>query len=173
MIFVLQEKIEPEVGQAFVEAVNKAEPTEVINIYLNSAGGNIFTMQMILSIINSDPHERFILIGLGDIQSAAFELFFRAKCTKSLLLGTVGMFHRSYAGMDITSSGRPKTADGRSIVEWLKITEGYDLDFMQNCVNFTTEEIEKYMNDEDVYFMPSRMEELLEGNLKLLNSPSY
>ena len=62
-------------------------------IYLNSNGGSSMHKDAILDIINVNS-KLFKLVGYGRLCSAAFDLFFSAKCDRKLVDGTLKHWRR-------------------------------------------------------------------------------
>lgn len=128
--------------------------TEECTIVINSAGGKSTLATVILDIINSHS-EKITLISAG-VYSAAFYIFFYAKCKKKIIYGSLGMHHKCYLkDVFINEKGKPKYQEDICQIENLKSTKS---NYLENFM--TDEEKVLFDNDDDVYFTFNRMKEL-------------
>ncbi len=128
--------------------------SEEWTIVINSGGGKSTLATMILSIINSNS-DKITFISAG-CYSAAFYIFFFAKCKRKIIHGSLGMHHREYLkGNYINDKGKPKYNDDICQIENLKSVRD---NFLKKVM--TKKEKVIYNNDDDVYFTFKRMTEI-------------
>lgn len=151
--FQLEGRIDESLVTRFMEFCN-SNISEECTIVINSAGGKNILAIMILDIINSHS-EKMTLISAG-VYSAAFYIFFYAKCKRKIIYGSLGMHHKGYLkDVYINESGKPKYQEDICQIENLKSIKGNYLEkFM------TKKEKLLYNNDDDVYFTFNRMKEI-------------
>ena len=107
-----------------------------------------------IDIINTHA-EKITLISAG-IYSAAFYIFFFAKCRRKIIYGSIGMHHREYLkDIYINEKGKPKYQEDICQIENLKCVRN---NFLEKAM--TKKEKFLYNNDDDVYFTFNRMKEL-------------
>lgn len=92
-------------------------------VFLRSSGGCIEVAEAIEAILN-EYAKTTLLIGYGYLESAAFSIFFRSKCPKSILPNCHGAYHQSKIRLHITSDGRPYNDED----DFMKIKVSKDLD---------------------------------------------
>ena len=143
--------------EKFVDAVNS--PDEIVNIFLYSEGGHVSVMEVMINIINQYP-ERFRLVGYSDLCSCAFEMYMRVKCQKSLVPGTIGMYHQTLS--DITMNDRMKPVYAIDKANMHKKKNHFlptTVEFMNQC-EFTDKEKKRVKKGHDVYFQYDRFKEI-------------
>lgn len=132
-----------------------ANTEEKINIILHSNGGASDLTRILVNLINSNP-ENFVLTSVK-IYSAAFFLFYSAKCEKQIVKNTIGCYHKAYiTNIDLDVSKEPVWAEHKCLVKNLDTRDisPIPLDFM------TRQEINKFKKGKDVFFTFNRMKEI-------------
>jgi hypothetical protein len=167
MILSLRGSINEEMLDKVINAYNNISEKERLTIYLNSTGGNVSISDTITNIINQNSTKTF-LIAYGTIYSSAFKLFFEADCPKSLAPTCIGMFHQSTMPIVMNENFKPSFAEDHCFNKLL--TNFCKPETIRFCeyLEFTAKELQKIKRDEDVYFLPDRLQEFLSINLKSL-----
>jgi hypothetical protein len=131
-----------------------------ITILLNSAGGEVPAMDALLSLINKRANS-ITLLAYGEVSSAAFFLFFNAKCKKDIIGDCLGMFHLSYGSYDIDSRGRPVfKPDKASMLRSKNFTHNRTIELCKS-LSMTRSQISKIEKGDDVWFQPDRLKQFL------------
>lgn len=167
MILNLTKTVNDEMFTDLCRAVDDCIQKETsLRIYLNSPGGSVDSMIAIIDLIN-ECHEAIELIGYGSLSSAAFNIFFAAKCKKQLLPYTEGMAHLPSSELRIDARGKVIGDDG--MLACLKSVKDLKNLFFKlfKELNFTPEELKLINDGKDVYFNHKQMLELLNGKRKL------
>lgn len=143
--------------EKFFEAVNS--PDEIISIYILSDGGTVAVMESMLHVISLDP-KRFNIVGYSELDSCGFEFYLRAQCSKTLLPGTIGMYHQTVTDICLNDKGKASYYDGQA---YLKRKKGFFypemIKFIDDC-EMTDKEKKKIKNGDDVYFQYDRFKEI-------------
>lgn len=151
--FQLEGRIDETLVTKFMEFCNM-NLSEECTIVINSGGGKSTLAKVILCIINENS-EKITLISAG-CYSAAFYIFFFAKCKKKIVYGSLGMHHMEYlSDVCINEKGKPKYGEDICQIENLKSIRD---NFLKNSM--TKKEKSIYNNNDDVYFSFNRMKEL-------------
>ena len=140
--------------EKFIEDWNNSGNT-FKDIYIDSEGGLYSIFQIILDIINSTP-SKCHLIACGELQSAAFEMFYLAKCRKKITPFTFGMYHLATDEIETDEKGKPKSGYAKAKLDNLKATQKFTISFCRK-IGMNTSEIKKMKNGEDVYFQADRL----------------
>ena len=108
MNIVIRGELKPKISEQFLYQLNDVEEGEEINIYIDSVGGLCYVAEAIQFAIDElvEKKRKVTLIGMGNILSAAFTLFFNAKGNKKVTPGTVGMIHMSSARLELNEDGK-------------------------------------------------------------------
>lgn len=154
--FIIQENFSQELAEKFTAFVNENEGQ--ITVYLSSDGGEIVPSQMIEATINDDS-SRFKLVALGCISSCAFWLFFSAKCQKTMMPDTAGIYHLAGFHCRVMSNGKLGTGVEKLALKSIKETHPDELEFCKE-IGMNGKEIRSFSKGEDVFFTPKRMSEL-------------
>lgn len=164
MILNLNRDVDDRMFNILTEAVSTCiEKNDPLRIYLRSNGGDLSTCTAIVSLIN-ECKEFIELIGYGELYSAGFIIFFEAECEKSILANTVGMIHYPYSSVLTDARGKNKKDE---IVHLNQLKESKkDFDRFLKSIDFTEKEYNEVLTGGDVYFLYSRMKELLNGKRK-------
>lgn len=151
--FQLEGTINEELLTKFMDFCNN-NLSEDCTIVINSGGGKCNISTVILNIINAHS-DKITLVSAG-VYSAAFYIFYFAKCKRKIVYGSLGMHHKDYINdISINPSGTPKFKEDVCQVENIKsIGDRFTNKFLSK------EEKEKYKKSEDVYFTFKRMTEI-------------
>lgn len=125
------------------------------DIYIDCEGGLYSVFQVMLDIINSTP-SKCQLIACGELHSAAFEMFYLAKCRKKIIPFTFGMYHLATDEIETDEKGKPKSGQAQAKLDNLKATKKFTLSFCQK-IGMNASEIKRIKNGEDVYFQTDRL----------------
>jgi len=159
MTINLSGRIEDELFNQFLQGKNSLMEGEILDIYLNTDGGKVETLEAMLFEINRVP-EKYRIIGYGHLFSCGFELFFRAKCERALCGNVVGMYHLGGADITLSETGFPTYTAGVAQKEYLKRLLPETISLCEK-LNFTKAEIKKIRACHDLYFQADRMQEFL------------
>lgn len=97
-------KFNDDLVEAFVSFLNDHSGPK--HLLIDSIGGNLDAMHLILSIVNDDPSQ-YKITAYGTVASAAFDFLLLANCRKTILHSAIGIIHLS--GRDL------HTRDSRNI----------------------------------------------------------
>lgn len=151
--FQLEGIINEELLTRFLDCCNN-NPDEEITVYINSNGGKTLLCTIITDIINHNS-DRFTLVSCGSY-SAAFDLFYHAKCKKKIVNQSMGMQHKEFLrDISINSDGKyVYTSDKYENKNNKTLDDSYIKEFM------TKKEQKKYKKGDDIYFTFKRMKEI-------------
>lgn len=126
-----------------------------VTIFISSGGGASAAAQILVSLINAEP-ERFRVIAVEHIQSAAFRFFFDVECDKCILKDCIGMYHMSRQEMDIGFDGQPFFQLDKFL---LKNYPDFMKEDLQWCdrLGMTAAQIEEIAKGNNVYFTPDQL----------------
>lgn len=143
----------------FIDEYNKCNIYEPITIYINSPGGYVSHAAVIQDIIDSSLNVTFIAV--GEIFSAAFNLFFFSKCKNKIILPeTIGMIHFCWSTFNLDETGKPSSDYDKFIITDMKANKNKTLEKLQT-LGLNTKELTKVKNSKDCYFTTERLKELL------------
>lgn len=97
-------KIDEVLLNKFIEFMNQI-PEEEITFIINSTGGKESISKFILNVLNENK-DRSTLISLG-MYSAAFYIFYNAKCKRKITYGSPAMWHLCSSEMRMMSNKKP------------------------------------------------------------------
>ena len=156
-IILDEEDFEKAMLEKITEAYNKTE--DVITMYLNSRGGRVSVLKVLLHLVNSNP-ERFYLVGFHNLSSCAFEFYMKAKCKKEILEGTIGMYHLGNTDITFTDRMKPAYDSDIAVIERKKKYHLPEIiQLMKDC-EFTKSEQKKIKAGKNLYFQFNRMKEM-------------
>lgn len=148
--FAITKVIDKDFLPDFFDFINQDGP---LTILIESVGGSYSAARLIVNILNTNA-DRITLIG-ATCYSAAFQIFYTAKCKKWLIQGAMGMIHLPYTRVDIDTRKKPVFTEGEYILKNDQfITAEYVKEFM------TKSELRRYKSGKDVYFVFDRMREI-------------
>lgn len=127
---------------------------EDCTVVINSSGGKNNLATVILDIINSNT-SKFTLVSAG-CYSAAFYIFYSAKCKRKIIKGSIGMYHKSFAkDINVDSDSKPVYYEDKCLIDNFK---DIDNSFILNLL--TPKEKKLFQKNDDVYFTFKRMTEI-------------
>lgn len=150
--------------ELIADGIRSLEKEEYINIYIFSNGGSISVSMAILHLINKN-RDKVHLYG-GSLNSAGFDLFFKAKCSRTLLPFVDGMYHQTKIIIEINEDGRPTYFIGEHNKKWIQSFHAETLR-VANTLGFTPAEIKKLKKGDELYFMEDRLKDFLIRSKKL------
>ena len=151
--FQLEGTINEELTTKFMDFCNN-NLSEDCTVVINSGGGKSTLATVILDIINSNV-DKFTLVSAG-AYSAAFYIFFFAKCKRKIINGSLGMHHKEYL-KDIYINSDKKaiySTDKCQIKNLKNIDDSWAKGFL------TKRERKGYDKSYDVYFTFKRMKKI-------------
>lgn len=160
---IINERIDDELLSRIAQFYNDLGD-DYAKIYLSSSGGYSATAEAIIDIINRNSF-RTEVIGFSDLFSCGFEIFFSVKCQKRLLSSAIGMYHQSILTVEMNESWMPIESD-RKKKEYITVYTAKKTAYFLENIGLSIEEKKAVKKGKDVYFMPDRMNELLEFSLE-------
>lgn len=158
----ITEAISPEAFGKVIKAYNDLKLEETIDIYLNTSGGDPESGDAIVDVINNNANVTN-LIAYGKICSAGFDLYFKARCPKRLLDGTIGMAHLARVEMEnFTVNDSKEKVQAGFYKNWWNEDKKKRLKFYED-LGMEKKELLKIKKGGDVYFSNNRLLELLNG----------
>jgi len=162
MVIDISGTIDQDAFGNIIKAYNNLPNDEGLNIYINSSGGDPDFGDSIIDVINNNK-EQTTLIAYGKICSAAFDLFYKAKCSKRLLDGVIGMAHLARVEMEnFTVTDSKETIEAGIYKKWWAEDKKKRLKFYED-LGLDRKELQKIKQRGDVYFQYNRLLELLNG----------
>lgn len=155
-IFQIKGKLDFDLLDRFTECVNQEH--EKITIYLNCTGGSANVYEIMNDIINKNP-DRFELIAMNGILSAAFMLFFKATCSKRIMMNTIGMIHQGNQEFTLNDNLKPTYTIDVAWKKRMKKEHLQGIEFVKS-IGLNKKELKKYKRGDDVYFQYERLVEL-------------
>jgi len=145
----------------FIKDWNESEKTtqKKKDIYINSEGGYVAVFQTIQTMINGCP-DKCTLTAVGEIHSAAFELFYSVKCIRKILPFTFGMYHFGYDEIAIDEKGKAKEDYGKARMDNLKLMKTHTINLCRK-LGMNAKEIRDITSGKDVYFQQDRLNHFL------------
>ena len=158
---IIDEKVEREMADKFVEFFNAVPPQEEKVIYFSTVGGDLKYRDIIIDLINRNS-ENLTLVAVDYIASAGFTIFIEAKCKKELTDLTQGMFHMSKSEVYLdenysVSSSRYESKLFSKHIDTLKSKSLKTINELQ----FTKKERKRALAGKDVVFSYERMLEFI------------
>jgi len=150
--------------EVIAEGIRSLEKEEYLNIYLFSNGGSISVSMAILHLINENKD--IVHLWGGSLNSAGFDLFFKAKCSRKLLPFVDGMYHQTKISVEINEDGKPTYFVGEHNVKWIKSFHKETLR-VATVLGFTPQEIKRLKKGDELYFMEDRIKEFFSRSRKL------
>lgn len=167
MLYKVPHNINDESVLSLMNVVNELQPYEELNVYLKGDGGETSCAEAMIDILNNLALTNAVtLTAYESINSCHFSIFFETKCyNKVLLPSTKGLMHKCAWTVELMSGGKP--INEPFIKFKMAFMENVDcITPINKLVKFNSDELKRLKNNEDVWFLPSRMKELLEYNLK-------
>lgn len=158
MIVNLQGEINSDMVKDLIDFYNQGYDDN--EIYLNSQGGNLSDMVIMIDMINKRKKET-VLIGYEQLSSAAFILFYSVECKISIIGDCFGMFHQAYSAFNLNSDGDIKREVDKFHLSLMAIMQDGLNNIIKN-LRLSKSEVAKFKKGEDVYFTPQRLVEFTE-----------
>lgn len=159
MNFLLFGEFNEDLLNRFVQFVNTNKGIEK-NIYLDSNGGKVFVMEIILDIINRNPDE-FKIFAVEEIGSSAFILFLHVKCKRKLGMLTRGMYHLTSREIRLNSNGKGTYHHDEFQLKTPKLAYQRDLKIATK-LGLTKDEMKRFKKGEEIYFDVNRIKQFLD-----------
>jgi ATP-dependent protease ClpP protease subunit len=161
MILHINEDITPAVMDKLAEALNKLEQQEPLLIYFSSNGGDTYSAEAIIDIINAYA-DRIVLTAYGDLHSAGFNIFFRCNCQRQLLPKVNSIVHLTRITTTfIGNKDNWEKLDSKNTIEFAEKAKETFLQFIKG-LGFTKKEISTVAKGEDLYLDYERLTQLLQ-----------
>lgn len=141
-------------NEFYYDFANKLRQPHV-TIFISSGGGVSAAAQILVSLINAEP-ERFRVIAVDHIQSAAFRFFFEVECDKCILKDCIGMYHMSRQEMDMGFDGQPFFQLDKFLLKNYPDFMKEDLQWCES-IGMNAQEIEQIAKGDNVYFSPEQL----------------
>lgn len=145
-------------NEFYYDSVNKLRQPHV-TIFISSGGGSGAASEILISLINSEP-ERFRVIAVDHIQSAAFRFFFEVECDKCILRDCIGMYHISRQEMEMGFNSQPYFQVDKFLLKNYPDFMKRDLEWCDR-LGMTAAQIEEIAKGNNVYFTPEQMQEFI------------
>lgn len=149
-----------DVDRTMVEQVMEvyASHEEEYVFYLTTEGGDDYLGDIIIDLFNL--HEQCTtLIIAGTVQSKGFDIFFKSKCHRSIMVNTFGMAHKLC--IDVQYNGNGPIGEFNQFMSTLLIDDDKKSYEFYKDLGLTKEELDKFAEGKDVLFDYNRMKELL------------
>lgn len=156
MIFSLEGYINNDTVGRLVACYNAMEIADIdhLEIYMDSEGGDVGAMECLISMINT--HSAMTeLIAYNKMYSAAFYLFYRVKCKRRILPGTLGMCHEIRVSVEISKNGKGYYERDKSVAKWMS-KEVWVTKLLKE-LKITQQELDRIASNEEVYFRYPRL----------------
>lgn len=165
MFYKLEGNISDSTLDSLIMAVNELQPLETFDLYIRGTGGELGVADAIVSILNKVSMTNTLNVyGFEYLMSSHFHIFFKVKAHNKILAShTYGMIHKGSWKAELLEGGNIRR-DDYDIFMKDYCTSADTLKELNKHVKFSTEEIKKFKNNQDVYIMPNRMDEMLEYN---------
>lgn len=160
MILYLEEEITRETVDKLIAALKEAGDQGELDIYFASNGGARYLSDVIVDIINAHWN-KITLIAHSDLQSAAFEVFFKSKCPRRVMPQAIGMYHQSYADFTLNCSKKIVSESDRLVLKGMNTVALQEMSGLLSSLGATEKEIRKFKRGDDVWFDSSRLQEML------------
>lgn len=151
----------------FINDFNRLDPQKQITVYLNSEGGGLVEMYMIKDILErcNKPIE---LVAMGNVMSAAFDLFFEVNVSKKRIISpTIGMTHQAECTVKIKADGKLHDCFYETLNHVVSLDNKKHFKMLKQ-LGLTEAELKLYNNGEDIYFPTERLNQFLK-NAKIKN----
>ena len=163
-IFYIESNISLDLFARLVEFVNEYSDQHLIEIWLNSPGGDCMATEMIRDLIEE---YQMPIVGCYLLGSSAFNLFITTNTYKRIIPGTKGIFHRTYFN-DVKMDDTFKPMIDSEFKRFMG--EGYrTVDETIDKVQLTTAQKRKFKRNEDINFTYAEMIEVI----KSLNDENF
>ena len=161
--YYYESSIDTQYVEKLIEFLNTN--TWPITIYFASGGWCAVGGRTMINMLNSEK-ERITLIATGKLMSNAFNIFFSFEWKKSIEYTILGMYHQATVDISINMKCNPAYQSDKSYKLWIA---SYLEQSQEICriSGMNKSEIQKWNKWDDVYFINTRMQEMLDYNLSL------
>ena len=161
-ILIIHNQINTDAFRGLVGFLN--ENSGPVTIYLSSGGGDEHIMCCMISVMNSRIDD-ITLIGSGHLGSCAFNMFFLYWGKRELLKSVMGMCHLARVEVEMSEKGKMYYPQDYAMKQYItKFASETTLDVLR-IIGATKKEIKKVMRGDEVYFLPDRIQELLDHSV--------
>ena len=175
-ILIWNNSIDFDFVNAVADKLNCLPEDGELDIYLSSTGGLVAAEKMLLDIIENRKKQIGIFC-TALLHSAAFSLFFNAKCYRKIVPGIVGMYHSATLPINLNHHGNPAYHDGAAYKKLLMTDDKVEAEYMCDYLEMTPLQKKKVMGGYDVFFTTEEMQKFLEisnkKNLILIENPNH
>lgn len=141
-----------------IENIIDKNPTEKINLYFQSNGGQICEASVLLDYLDCHK-DKIILVGNFSVESAAFSVFYNCKNKKRILPDTTAVWHAPNVNYNTRDIRDKKSAEYLYFKQEVNLNKKY-MDFYRS-VGATEKEIKKMENGGEVVIVYERFLEIL------------
>ena len=167
--YYYESSIDTQYVEKLIEFLNTN--TWPITIYFASEGWCNSGWQTLLNVLNSEK-ERITLIAIGKLMSTAFDIFFSFEWKKSIEYSVLGMYHQSTVDISINVKWNPVFQSDKAFKLWVASYLDHTKEICR-ISGMNKSEIQKWNKWDDVYFINTRMKEMLDYNLRIKNIWHY
>jgi hypothetical protein len=129
---------------------------EPFTLYFASSGGIEDLIPVYLDYFETEGN-RIRLVGYSQIYSAAFEIFFRARCLERIILpSTIGMYHQCSISLVVNESGKVSGEEEAKLDNVKDCSNKATRSFLK-YLEFTESERKRILANETLYFNYKRM----------------
>lgn len=150
---------------SLINVVNDLQPFESFDLYLRGNGGELGVADAIISILNKVALTNTLNIyGYEYLISSHFHIFFKTKAHSKILSSqSYGMIHKGSWKADLLEGGNMRKDDYDLFMKDYYASSD-TLKELHKFVKFNAEETKKFKNNQDVYIMYDRMQDILNYN---------
>lgn len=166
MLYRIDEEISNQTLDSLINVINDLQPFEELDLYIRGTGGELGVTDAMLRIVNKCSLTNIVNLYVYEyIMSSHFHFFFKCKAhTKTLSSQSYGMIHKGEWKSSSVEGGHVRQDEYNIFMrEYFKQADS--LKELLKVVKLNPNEIKKFKNNQDVYILPDRMNELLEYNL--------
>ncbi len=156
MTLLLNKDVGDEMLSDLINALNSLQGDDYLTVYLCTDGGSAIHSYAITDLIEENK-DRIELVAFGDIASAGFEIFFKARCSRRIVAGTYGMYHVTRMSISMDVDQRPLNEGDRQVVAWGKNFAKTQALAFCSTLPFTQKEAAKFKQGKDVHFSYERL----------------
>lgn len=156
----LNDDITEESIYPIVEAINDSNLQTKFVVGITSEGGSSYSGRFLLNVLNNPSNvKRITLVCIDKCYSIAFDVFYKFKGKKQIMLGSRGMLHYDSMPLQMCHDGLLKQdPELQCGLEQLQVLRHETLTIVNTFLN--KKEIEDLTKGTDVFFSYSRMLEI-------------
>lgn len=150
---------------SLINVVNDLQPFEPLDVYIRGTGGELGVADAMISVLNKVSITNTLNIyGYEYLISSHFHIFFKVKAhSKVLSSQSYGMIHKGSWKADLLEGGNMRKDDYDLFMKEYYASSD-TLKELHKFVKFNSEETKKFKNNQDVYIMYDRMQNILDFN---------